>query len=303
MGNPDFAIPTLKAIIQSDHELIATVSNPPKQMGRGNLFSHTPVGNFSKDHGTQLLEPRDLGSVDFKNKLKNLKPDIFVVVAFKILPKNIINIPRFGSLNLHASLLPKYRGAGPIQWALMNGEKTTGVTIFQIKPRVDSGDILMQKKVSIKEDDNMLTLGTRLCTYGASMMLEVLNDIERNKQVKRFRQNSKLVTLAPKIQKEMTIINWGWEAKKIHNWVRGLSPYPGMSTNYHGKRLRIFKASVETKVSMNPGTIVEAKNDRLVIASGKDSIRIYELQLDGKKRMHVSDFLRGNKMKPGETFN
>ena len=300
MGNPDFAIPTLEAIIQSNHELIGVVSNPPKHMGRGRTLSSTPVGKFSKNNNLTLLEPQNLESFELKNDLIDLKPDIFVVVAYKILPKDIINIPKYGSLNLHASLLPKYRGAGPIQWALMNGDKTTGVTIFQIKPKVDTGDILMQKEVDIIEDDNMLSLGKRLCMLGANMIIDVLNNIEINNRVIGLSQNSKLATPAPKIRKDMTIINWNWKSQKIHNWIRGLSPYPGMSTIYDGKRLRIFKTSFQSSVIMDPGTIIEAQNDRLLIATGGGVLRIYELQIEGKKRMHVSDFLRGNKIKIGE---
>ena len=300
MGNPDFAIPTLEAIIQSNHELIGVVSNPPKHMGRGRNLSHTPVGQFSKDNDLALLEPQSLDSHELKNKLIDLEPDVFVVVAYKILPKDLINIPKFGSLNLHASLLPKYRGAGPIQWALMNGDKTTGVTIFQIKENVDAGDILMQKEINILEDDNMLSLGTRLCTHGANLMINVLNKIETNEQVNGVVQDSRLATPAPKIKKDMTIINWNWKSKKIHNWIRGLAPYPGMSTIYGGKRLRIFKTSFQSSVVMNPGTIIEAQDDRLLIATGEGSLRIYELQIEGKKKMHVSEFLRGNKIKIGE---
>ena len=300
MGNPDFAIPTLEAIIQSNHELIGVVSNPPKHMGRGRNLSHTPVGQFSKDNDLTLLEPQSLDSHELKNKLIDLEPDVFVVVAYKILPKDLINIPKFGSLNLHASLLPKYRGAGPIQWALMNGDKTTGVTIFQIKAKVDAGDILMQKEINILEEDNMLSLGIRLCTHGADLMINVLNKIETNEQVNGLVQDSRLATPAPKIKKDMTIINWNWESKKIHNWIRGLAPYPGMSTIYCGKRLRIFKTSFESSEVMIPGTILEAQDDRLLIATGDGLLRIYELQIEGKKKMHVSDFLRGNKVKIGE---
>ena len=300
MGNPSFAIPTLKAIIQSKHELIAVVSNPPKQIGRGRSLSHTPVGKFSKDHKIPLIESQDPRSDELKNELYVLKPDVFIVVAFKILPNPIIDIPKYGSLNLHASLLPKYRGAGPIQWALMNGDRTTGVTIFQIKPKVDTGDILMQKEVDILNDDNMLSLGNRLCKYGAHMMIEVLNNIEVKGKVDGIRQDSTLATLAPKIRKSMTEINWNWKSRKIHNWVRGLNPFPGMSTNYKGKRLRVFKTSIEQGVNLSPGAIIEAEDDRLIIATVDGALRIHELQLEGKKRMNADDFLRGNKMQSGD---
>ena len=300
MGNPAFAIPTLKAIMQSNHELVAVVSNPPKQIGRGRSLSYTPVGKFSKENAISLIEPQNLFSDELKSKLNILKPDIFIVVAYKILPDSIIAIPKYGALNLHASLLPKYRGAGPIQWALMNGDKKSGVTIFQIKPKVDTGDILMQKEVDIFNEDNMLSLGNRLCEHGANMMIEVLNTIEEEGQVSGIRQNPKLATPAPKIRKNMTRINWSWTSQKIHNWVRGLSPFPGMSTNYKGKRLRVFKTSIQSGIKLSPGTIIEAEGDRLIIATAEGGLRIHELQLEGKKRMKVDDFLRGNKIQPGD---
>jgi len=300
MGNPSFAIPTLKAIIQSEHELIAVVSNPPKRIGRGRSLSHTPVGKFSQDNKIPLIESQDLRSDELKNELHILRPDVFIVVAFKILPNSIIDIPKYGSLNLHASLLPKYRGAGPIQWALMNGDKKTGVTIFQIKPKVDTGDILMQKEVDILNDDNMLSLGNRLCEYGAHMMIEVLNNIEAEGKVNGIRQDPKLATPAPKIRKNMTEIDWKWTSRKIHNWVRGLTPFPGMSTNYKGKRLRVFDTSIQPGENLSPGTIIEAGGDRLIIATVDGALRIHELQIEGKKRMNADDFLRGNKMQSGD---
>ena len=302
MGNPAFAIPTLKAIMQSNHELVAVVSNPPKQIGRGRSLSYTPVGKFSKENAISLIEPQNLFSDELKSELNILKPDIFIVVAYKILPNSIIAIPKYGALNLHASLLPKYRGAGPIQWALMNGDKKSGVTIFQIKPKVDTGDILMQKEVDIFNEDNMLSLGNRLCEHGATMMIEVLNTIEEEGQVSGIRQNPKLATPAPKIRKSMTQINWSWRSKKIHNWVRGLTPFPGMSTNYKGKRLRVFKTSIQSGTKLSPGTIIEAEGDRLIIATAEGALRILELQLEGKKRMKVGDFLRGNKIQRGESL-
>ena len=300
MGNPAFAIPTLKAIMQSNHELVAVVSNPPKQIGRGRSLSYTPVGKFSKENEISLIEPQNLFSDELKSELNILKPDIFIVVAYKILPDTIIAIPKYGALNLHASLLPKYRGAGPIQWALMNGDKKSGVTIFQIKSKVDTGDILMQKEVDIFNEDNMLSLGNRLCEHGANMMIEVLNTIQEEGQVSGIMQNPKLPTPAPKIRKSMTQINWSWTSQKILNWVRGLSPFPGMSTNYKGKRLRVFKTSIQSGIKLSPGTIIEAEGDRLIIATAEGGLRIHELQLEGKKRMKVDDFLRGNKIQPGD---
>ena len=292
MGNPDFAIPTLKRINNSKHELVAVVSNPPKKMGRGKIASYTPVGQFSKDNDILLLEPKSLNSGKLSNALFVLKPDIFVVVAYRILPEKLIQIPYHGAINLHASLLPKYRGAGPIQWALMNGDKETGVTIFQIKPRVDSGDILYQAKVKILKEDNMLSLGNRLCNRGAKMIIKILDDIERNILLNPIKQDYSLVTFAPKITKEMTFINWEWSSYKIHNWIRGLSPYPGMSTFYKGKRIRVFKTAIVRSDLIKPGSII-SNNNNLIVSTGDGALSILELQLEGKKKMKIDDFLRG----------
>ncbi len=300
MGNPDFAIPTLRAIHQSGHELLAVVSNPPKQMGRGRTLSYTSVGKFSIDNNIPLLEPGSLRSQEFLNRLNDLKPDIFVVVAYRILPNTIIEIPAYGAINLHASLLPKYRGAGPIQWALMNGDEKTGVTIFQIKRKVDTGDILMQKEIEIFKEDNMFSLGTRLCEDGADMIIQVLNKIDSGHLIKGIKQDPAMATPAPKIKKDMTIIDWSWSSEKIHNWIRGLSPFPGMSTSYNGKRLRIFKTEIIDRKKMTPGSIIEAEDNRLIIATGQGALKILELQIEGRKKMHIDDFLRGIKLEIGE---
>ncbi|MEC9457267.1 MAG: methionyl-tRNA formyltransferase, partial [Candidatus Neomarinimicrobiota bacterium] len=239
MGNPEFAIPTLKALQQSNHDLVAVVSNPPKPMGRGQALMSTAVGKFAKDQGFPLIEPRSLRSQELNKQLTTLNPDLFVVVAYKILPKSLIDLPRFGALNVHASLLPKYRGAGPIQWALMNGDKTTGVTVFQITPDVDTGDILLQQEIAISADDTMWTLGMRLCEAGAKLVIDTMDALETG-SISGKPQDPALATPAPKITKEMTLIDWAWSAEKIHNWVRGLSPFPGMVTTIGGKQFRIY---------------------------------------------------------------
>ena len=267
------------------------ISNPVKRIGRNNKKSLTPVGSFAVKNNLNNINPESLKSESFRNKLVLIKADIFIVVAYKILPSSLIDIPKYGSLNLHASLLPKYRGAGPIQWALMNGDNITGITIFQIKKRVDTGNILFQKKVNIKIDDNMQTLGTRLCEIGAHSILSVLKDI-KNDRIKSYPQNSKEMTLAPKITKEMLLINWSWAAKKIHNWIRGLSPYPGMHTIFKNRKVRIFKTKV-FKGSGKEGVIVSLDKKSCLIGTGDQLISILEIQLEGKKKMNISEFLMG----------
>ena len=297
MGNPSFAIPTLKALMQSDHDVVAVVSNPIKRIGRNNRRSLTPVGSFAVKNKLTNINPESLKSESFRKKLVSIKADIFIIVAYKILPSSIINIPKYGSLNLHASLLPKYRGAGPIQWALMNGDKVTGITIFRLKRKIDTGNILFQKKVNIKKNDNMQTLGMRLCEIGADSMIAVLKDINDDK-IKSYSQNSDKMSFAPKITKEMLLINWSWSAKKIHNWIRGLSPLPGMYTLFKSKKVRIFKTKV-IKGSGDKGVIVSLNKENCLIGTGDQLISILELQLEGKKKMNISEFLMGASFSKG----
>ena len=301
MGNPNFAIPALEAIHKSNHDLIAVVSNPPKPMGRGRSLQSTSVGKFAKLNDIKLIEPLSLLSKDLKYQLKELKPDIFVIVAYKILPNELIDIPIHGAINLHASLLPKYRGAGPIQWALMNGDKNTGVSIFQIKQKVDTGDILFQKRIKIFDEDNMLSLGMRLCETGAMMIIKTMNSIEEGK-IQPIKQNPDMATKAPKITKEMTVIDWSWPAYKIHNWVRGLSPNPGMSSTLNSKKIRIFKTATASGEDGTPGSIVELTKKNLSVRTGEGALSLLEIQIEGKKRMLVDEFLKGAKLEIGDKF-
>ena len=300
MGNPQFALPTLTALLSSQHDVVGIVSNPPKPMGRGRKLKSTVIGQFAKENDLNLLESSTLKSDKLHNQLSVLNPDVFVVVAFQILPKSLINLPKFGALNLHASLLPKYRGAGPIQWSLMNGDKISGITVFQIMPSVDTGDILLQEKMDIFPNDNMLTLGTRLSTIGANLVVNALDGIEAG-SLQPIIQNNNHATKAPKITKEMTIINWSWAADKIHNWVRGLSPHPGMSTTLKGKRMRIFNTRVvDEGVILGDGIVFKADSEEIFVDTGEHLLAFSEIQLEGKKRMSVSDFMKGNNIQMGD---
>ncbi len=300
MGNPDFAIPTLKSLLQSNHKVVGVVSNPPKPIGRGQKLYSTPVGRFSAENNIHLIEAQNLNSPSLHQEILSLNPEIFVVVAYRILPKTLIKLPKFGAINLHASLLPKYRGAGPIQWALMNGEKKTGVTIFQISKNIDTGAILLNKEVSISPNDNMISLGTRLCTIGAKLIIKALDGIQ-DKTINPIPQNHSLASNAPKITKNMTLINWSWNAEKIHNWVRGLSPYPGMFTTWEGKRMRIFNTRVEDIIiESKSGCIYKISNREVFVNTGRSVLVFSEVQLEGKKRMKVQDFLLGNNLMKGD---
>ena len=300
MGNPQFALPTLTALLSSQHDVVGIVSNPPKPMGRGRKLKSTAIGQFAKENDLNLLQSLTLKSDELHNQLSVLNPDIFVVVAFQILPKSLIDLPKFGALNLHASLLPKYRGAGPIQWSLMNGDKTTGITVFQIMPSVDTGDILLQEKMDISPYDNMLTLGTRLSTIGANLVVNALDGIEAG-SLQPIIQNNNNATHAPKITKEMRIINWSWAAEKIHNWVRGSSPHPGMSSTWKGKRMRIFNTRVvDEGVIIGYGIVFKADPEEIFVDTGEHLLAFSEIQLEGKKRMSVSNFIKGNNIQKGD---
>ena len=300
MGNPQFALPTLTALLSSQHDVVGIVSNPPKPMGRGRKLKSTAIGQFAKENDLNLLQSLTLKSEELHNQLSILNPDIFVVVAFQILPKSLIDLPKFGALNLHASLLPKYRGAGPIQWSLMNGDKTSGITVFQIMPSVDTGDILLQEKMDIFPYDNMLTLGMRLSTIGANLVVNALDGIEAG-SLQPIIQNNNNATHAPKITKEMTIINWSWAAEKIHNWVRGLSPHPGMSSTWKGKRMRIFNTRVvDEGVILGDGIVFKADSEEIFVDTGEHLLAFSEIQLEGKKRMSVSNFMKGNNIQMGD---
>ena len=303
MGNPKFAINPLKSLLASNHDIVAVISNPPKLMGRKKILQHTDVGKFALDNNLNLIELDDFDNFDIFQKISSLKVDIFVVVAFRILPKKYIELPKFGSINIHASLLPKYRGAAPIQWALMNGDNVTGVSIFQIEKKVDTGGIINVEKIKIQNKDNFETLSDKLSKLGSKALLKSLRLIE-NDDFKILVQDNKKSTRAPKIKKEMLRINWSWEAEKINNWVRGLSPLPGMYTVYNGKKLKIFKTSVvrgEKELSIGKIEVINLKE--LVVQCVDKAISVLEVQQEGKKRLSIQDFLIGSNIKSGDHFS
>ncbi len=303
MGNPKFAINPLKSLLASNHDIVAVISNPPKPMGRKKILQHTDVGKYALDNNLNLIELDDFDNRDIFQKISSLKVDIFVVVAFRILPKKYIELPKFGSINIHASLLPKYRGAAPIQWALMNGDNVTGVSIFQIEKKVDTGGIIHLEKIKIQNQDNFETLSGKLSELGSKALLKSLRLIE-NDDFKLLVQDNKKSTRAPKIKKEMLRINWSWEAEKINNWIRGFSPFPGMYTVYKGKKLKIFKTSVvnnDTELSIGKIEVINLKE--LVVHCGDRMISVLEVQQEGKKRLSIQDFLIGSNIKNGDYFS
>lgn len=290
-GSPSFAVNPLKKILQSKHNILAIVTVPDKVKGRGLNLGYSEVKKFALENNIKVLQPNNLKDESFINELKNLNADIFVVVAFRILPLEVFDIPKFGSFNLHASLLPKYRGAAPIQWALINGEKETGVTTFKLEEKVDTGNIYLQKKILIDDEDNYGTLYEKLSMIGADAVIETLDLIESG-NYELIKQNDKLASPAPKITKELCQINWNKDAIEIHNLIRGLSPEPAAYFFYEGKKLKIFKSKVVYNFQLNVREIYYTKKD-FIIGCKNDALSILEIQQEGKKKLKVDEFLRG----------
>ena len=299
MGTPDFSIPSLKILLESNHKILAVVTQPDKERGRGQKVSFTPVKQFAIDNNIPVFQPEKLkGNYEFINQMKSLNPGLFVVVAFRILPKEVFEIPRFGSFNLHGSYLPKYRGAAPIQWALINGETETGLTTFKLAEKVDTGNIYLQEKIKIQPEDNFESLHDRMSELGAKLVLETVNLIVRqdsfgesgNFELKK--QDDSFASPATKITKEICRIDWKKSAIEIHNLVRGLSPYPAAFFNYSDKIIKVYKTEVIERTDLDPFQILQTKTE-LIIGCGENAVKILELQQEGRKRMTTEDFLRG----------
>jgi methionyl-tRNA formyltransferase len=296
MGTPDFAIPSLETLLDSDHKISAVVTVPDKPKGRGLKLSESPVKVFALKHGLKLLQPVKLKEDSFINEINSMKPDLIVVVAFKILPKEVYSIPKYGSINLHSSLLPKHRGAAPINWVIINGDTETGVTTFFLQDKVDVGNIIEQNKFPIEPYDNAGSLHDKLALLGAETVLSTVDLIEEsNGKVPVFEQDESNASGAPKIFKEDCKIDWSKTAVEIHNLVRGLSPYPGAFTLLDGKVFKIFKTEVSENHSSKPGS-VSVVEKKIYVSTGRGVLEILELQIEGKRRMTASEFLKGNKI-------
>ncbi len=288
-GTPDFAIPPLEKLLNSRHEVLAVVTAPDKERGRGRKVSFTPVKEFAIEKGIPVLQPEKLKDEKFIETLKKFNADIFVIVAFRILPEAVYTLPRY-AFNLHASLLPKYRGAAPIQWALINGEKETGVTTFLLEKKVDTGNIILQKKIAIDDDDDFGTLHDKLSMLGADAVLETVEILEKG-NFEPLPQNENAATKAPKITKEIAKINWEVDAERIVNLVRGLSPFPAAFFEKDGKIYKIYKAK-KSDENLLPGEIKQTKKE-LFIGAKNGSVQILEIRPEGRKRMTAKEFLRG----------
>lgn len=300
MGSPEFAIPALEQLYASKHNILAVVSNVDKRRGRGGDKSPTPVKKKALELGLKVIEVESLKDDGLEAKLQNLKPDLFVVVAFRILPKNILEIPKIGSINLHASLLPKYRGAAPIHWAIIKGEKETGCTVFFLDERVDTGNILSQEKIDIKIDQTTGDVYTKLMSLGAKQLKNAVDLIDKG-GYQLEKQDDKMASPAPKLNKENTKLNFHDTRVNVYNKIRGLNPFPIAWTVFNGEKVKIFGASLsEADIEVKkPGTLTNYEN-KLFVACLDGNLEITELQLPGKSRISGTDFVSGYNLNNGK---
>lgn len=298
MGTPEFAVTCLDALKQSPHEIAGVVTVPDKPAGRGKKISRSAVAKYALEHEIRLLQPPKLKDKEFLNELKELNADVFVVVAFRMLPKEVWEIPPKGTFNLHASLLPQYRGAAPINWAIINGETLSGVTTFMIDEQIDTGNILLKKEVAILPEDNAGSLHDKLAETGKELILTTLSGLEDGSLKAHPQKVEESLKAAPKIFPKDCIVNWKAPLADIHNKIRGLSPYPGARSDFWHKEekttFKIFKGRIENEKIGNPGQIIFGKKEiRIALENG--SYIIEELQPAGKRRMKSVDFINGLK--------
>lgn len=308
MGTPDFAVESLSKIYESGHNVLAVVSQPDRPAGRGMKLLPTPVKDYAVSKNLKVYQPDTVKrNTEFIELIKSLKPDVIVVVAYgKILPKDILDIPKYGCVNVHGSILPKYRGSAPIQWAIINGEAKTGITTMYMNEGMDTGDMILKSEIEILDSDTYGTMYEKLKKLGGKLILETLEKIAdglapREKQSDEF-------CMAPMIEKEMGNINWNKSAREIHNLIRGLNPMPGAYTHIDDKVMKIWSSEVyeDELVDLEgivPGTVLESNSKTgLLVATGKGILKILELQMPNSRRMLVNDYLRGNKIESRTIF-
>ena len=321
MGTPDFAKESLKAIYEAGYDVLAVVTNPDRPKGRGMNLISSPVKEYALENNLKIYQPLKIkNNIDFITEIKNLKPDVICVVAYgKILPKEILEIPKNGCINLHGSLLPKYRGAAPIQWAVLNGDKITGVTTMYMDIGMDTGDVILKEEVEIGEDETTGELWNRLSKTGANLLVKTLKQIEKG--IAPRKKQGEDFTLAPMLSKEMSKINWEkMSANEIKNLVRGLNPIMGAYSKFNEKKLKFWRVNVVSLNdllekfpeledykyrinSLEPGTVLfsDEKNGLYINANG-GIIKVLEIQGENSRKMSINDYLRGNKIQAGSIF-
>jgi len=299
MGTPEFAVAILDKLVAEGCQIVGVITAPDKPAGRGMQLTPSAVKKYALEKGLHILQPLKLKDPHFLDELASLKADLQVVVAFRMLPEAVWNMPRLGTINLHASLLPKYRGAAPINWAIINGEKETGITTFKLQHAIDTGDILMQQTIAIREDETAGELHDEMKILGADLVYQTLMKYASG-ELKPLPQadlgDPDKLPAAPKIHTETCKIEWNKNAHSVYNLIRGLSPYPAAFTHLDGKLLKIFKASILNQINLpSPGTYQSDGKTFLRFAALDGWLYLNEIQLEGKKRMGIEDFLRGHR--------
>lgn len=297
MGTPDFSVNALENIVKAGHDVVGVITQPDKPKGRGGKMQYTPVKEKALELGLDVYQPQRVKETEFIEKLKEMNPDAIVVIAFgQILPKAILDMPKYGCINVHASLLPKYRGAAPIQWSVIDGEKETGVTTMYMNEGLDTGDIIDKVVVPIDKKETGGSLFDKLAIEGGKLILKTLIELENGTAVRTPQDDSKS-NYAGMINKQLGKIDFNKSANEIERLIRGLNPWPSAYTKMDGKTLKIWDADVDDSENDSaPGTIIEVGKDFIRVATGKGSLKILELQLEGKKRMKTRDFLNGAKI-------
>jgi methionyl-tRNA formyltransferase len=297
MGTPDFAVASLDALVNNGCNIVTVVTAPDKPAGRGLKLTVSAVKQYAVEHNLTILQPEKLKSIDFIETLKELKADIQIVVAFRMLPEIVWNMPPMGTINVHGSLLPKYRGAAPINWAIINGEKETGVTTFKLKHEIDTGDILLQDSMTIEENETAGVIHDRMKELGANLLVKTIKGIAEDSINEKSQETLLELFHAPKIFTETCKIDFSKTVDEIHNLIRGLSPFPGAFTHLNDKILKIFLSKKEiTAHQYHDGEMITDGKTFLKFACNNGFIHVLQLQLEGKKKMNVEDFLRGNKL-------
>ena len=298
MGTPDFACPTLATLIERGEQVVAVVTQPDRPKGRGQQTLPPPVKVLAQEHGIPVFQPVKVRHPEAIEEIRSLNPDLIVVVAFgQILPKALLDIPKHGCINVHASLLPYYRGAAPLNWCIINGETETGVTTMMMDVGLDTGDMLLKRSTPIDPDEDTRSLHDRLCQIGAELLGETLDELAAGRLVPE-KQDDALTCYAPMLKKEDGLIDWSKEAATVKNLVRGMTPWPGAYSYLDDKLLKVYRVQTATGTG-TPGSVLSAGRDGIEVACGEGSIIIHELQLEGKKRLNAVEFVAGCKLEPG----
>ena len=300
MGTPEFAVPSLTALLNSDHRVVGVVTQPDRPKGRGQELALSPIKQLALQHKISILQPLKMKDPAFLDALSAWKPDLITVAAFgRILPKTILDLPPRGCINVHASLLPKYRGAGPIQWAIINGERETGITTMLMDEGMDTGAILLQERTPITPDDTAGTLSAKLAEVGGKLLIETITKLEEDSLVPQQQDHAR-ATMAPLLKKEDGLLDWKLTAEQLANRVRGLTPWPGAYTFAKGNRWTIWLASATGQSgSAAPGTIQSTTKDAILVATGKGLLAVTELQPANSRRMTAAQYLAGHPLAPG----